>query len=779
MRGTRWLLLVAIAAILVGVGLKYRALQHTAHEQSPPKPNALPSELQSLSQDYHWVKKAAEDPCARAEISAHEIKAIRDSQQGNLANVTLKLVNKTCTSYDLVESDAATFFESDHRMYAAGKVRITLNIPVKPPANGQPEHKPVEVESSGVTFDTDTGRAETDQPTRFTFEHGDGQANGAVYDPADRHLELKSAVEVNWRPVGPNAKPMKIEAGNLVYREATSDVFLTPWGRMTRDTTTMDGDNVVIHLQATEVQKDGGTAIHHTVRQIQADHAHGTEDDTLRNRKLRYAGDHVVVDYNASGQVQAIGAQGNARLVSTAETAETTVTGDRVEMAFTAQEKESWLARTVVEGHGEITAKPLPAPGRELSETHVLRGESLEMKMRPGGREIASVYTHSAGSLEFLPNLPAQHHRVLDGSLMTITYAPGNRIEQLNVDDARTRTDPTAEERKRNRTIMTTASKGLVAHFDPATGKMASTEQFGNFTYNEGDRKASAAKATLDNDTIVLDTGARMSDASGSTRGDRIRMDQRSGDFTAEGNVNSSRMPDRDSSKNSQMLNGDEPLNAQARKMDSRDRNHVFHYEGDVVMWQGANRIAADTVDVDRRKRALKADGHVVTTFWDEPKKDSGGKDAPAAGSAKKASAKPAASTVVRAPHLTYTDDDRLAVYSGGVGLDHQGMRVTCTELHATLAESGADSRLEKAFADGNVDIRWTSPPREGASQHAEYYTGEQKVVMTGGRPKFVDSCKGSTEGRNLTYYANDDRLLVSGQSGQPVQSRLDRSCRK
>ena len=44
MRGTRWLLLVAIAAILVGVGLKYRALQHTAHLQSPPKPDSLPSD---------------------------------------------------------------------------------------------------------------------------------------------------------------------------------------------------------------------------------------------------------------------------------------------------------------------------------------------------------------------------------------------------------------------------------------------------------------------------------------------------------------------------------------------------------------------------------------------------------------------------------------------------------------------------------------------------------------------------------------------------------------
>ena len=768
MRGTRWLLLVAIAAILAGVGLKYRALQHKMREQAPPKPMALPSDLQSLNKDFFW-QKGPSDPCVRAEVAAHELKAVRDSQLVNLADVKLKLFSKNCNSYDFVESDAATLFQNENRMVSEGAVKITLNLPAK----GQPEHTPVSVQSSGVTFDTDTDRAETDKATYFTFEHGDGQSVGAIYDPTDRHLELKTAVVVNWRPVGPNAKPMKIEAANLVYREATADVFLTPWGRMERGGTTMDGENVVIHLQVT----DDGKTVHHTVRQIQTEHAHGTEDDTVHRRKLHYSADHVVVDYSATGQVQAIGAQGNARLVSTAETAETTVTGDRVEMAFNVQEKESTLARVVAEGRAEVTAKPLPMPGRELGETHILRSSSLEMRMRPGGREIERVSTHAAGTLEFQPNLPTQHHRLLDGSLMTIFYGPDNRLQQFNVNDAKTRTDPTAEEKKHNRSVITTASKGLVAHFDPATGKMSSTEQFGAFTYSEGDRKASAAKATLDNDTIVLDTGARMSDASGSTRADRIRMDQHSGDFTAEGNVNSSRMPERDASKNSQMLNGDEPLNAQARKMDSRDQNHVFHYEGNVVMWQGANRIVADMVDVDRRKHNLKADGHVVTTFWDEPKKDDGGKPGSAAASGKKTSAKPAVSTVVRAPHLNYTDDDRLAIYSGGVSLDHQAMHVTCTDLHATLADSKADSRLEKAFADGNVAIHWTSPARTrvGTSQHAEYYTGDQKVVLSGGRPKFDDSCKGSTEGQSLTYFSNDGRLLVNGQSGQPAQSRIDR----
>jgi lipopolysaccharide export system protein LptA len=724
-----------------------------------------------MSQDYHWAKKGKDEKCARAEVFAHELQAERESHEVNLANVTLKLFNKACTSYDLVESAAAKLSETDRRLFSEGAVKITLNLP----AQGQPEHKPVVVESSGVLFDVDSGRAETDKPTHFVFERGEGRSVGAVYDPTNRQLELKSAVEINWKSAAPNAKPMKIEAGNLVYREATAEVFLTPWGRMTREGTSMEGQNVVVKLQ---IDGSGPTA-RHNVKQVKADHAHGTEDDTQRKRKLNYAADLLVVDYNGAGQVQNIGARGNAHMVSAAETSETTVNANHVEMAFAVENKESHLSRVAADGHGEVTQKPVPVAGRESPDTHVLRSETLDMKMRPGGRDIESVVTNSPGTLDFLPNAPTHHRRTLDASRMNILYGAQNHIQQFNATDAKTRTEPTAEEKKRNRGISTTASKDLIAHFDPRTGSLSNMEQTGAFHYEENDRKASAAKATLDNDVIVLDSKASMSDATSKTTADRIRMDQHGGDFSADGNVKSSRIPDRDPKKNSEMLNGDDPLQAEAQHMESHDQNHVFRYTGNVVMWQGSNQIKAETVDVDRRKKLLKADGHVITTFYDQPKKT----DTTATASAKNskpAAPKPPTRTVVTAPHLTYTDDDRLAVYTGGVILDHAGTHVTSTKLDAHLADSDADSRLENAVADGNVEIKWNNPTRSrvGTSQHAEYYTADQKVLLSGGRARFVDSCKGATEGDKLTYFANDDRLLVNGNPSQPAQSRLDRSCK-
>jgi len=45
---------------------------------------------------------------------------------------------------------------------------------------------------------------------------------------------------------------------------------------------------------------------------------------------------------------------------------------------------------------------------------------------------------------------------------------------------------------------------------------------------------------------MTLDGGAAVSDATGTTTADHIRLDERTDDFLAEGNVSSNRMPDKD-----------------------------------------------------------------------------------------------------------------------------------------------------------------------------------------------------------------------------------------
>ena len=769
MRGTRWLLLVAIAVLLGGIAVKYKAQLNAlrVRDQALAKPTPLPDDLNSSSLDWHWVERDTKDGSGRvlAEIWAKDATELKDSSRADLKGVTLRLTSKKGDTYDLIKSATASFYKNDKRLYSDEDVDITLNMPVE----GQPKRTPVNVKTSGVTYNTD-GRAETDRPSSFVSDRCTGTATGGAYDPNSHVLVMKNDVVMNCQPRSPHAKPMKIEGGSLQYLETQSEILLTPWGRLTRENTVIEGENVVIHLQ----KDDEG---HIIIQSIDAVNAHGTDD--YPKRKLQYAADQLWVAMDEDGVVQRITAQSNARLVSTSDATETTITADHVDMNFAIDDHQSTLSDASTAGSSVVAARALPGPDRQPGETHILRSDSLTMKMQPGGRNIESVVTHAPGTLEFVPNQPVQHHRLLEGNDMVIRYGDDNRIQSFHATNARTRTDPTDEEKKHNRVVSFTASPDLLAHFEPKTGRMVTTEQSGGFTYDEGDRHARAAKATLDSDRnlILLETGARMWDATGSTTADHIRMDEKTGDFTAEGGVNSSRLPEKDEKKNSQMLSGDQPLQAQARRMDSRNHNRVMHYEGGVTMWQGANRIQADVIDIDREqdKKTLVADGHVVTNLWEQPKDDS---KAPAP--KKKAPSDPVL-TVVHAPHLVYTEENRLAVYTGGAVLARPQLDVKGREIRAFLAESDKDSRLEKAFAEGAVTINQVSKEatRIGTADHAEYYTADQRVFLRDGHPKLVEKRTNgkdnTTEGLDLTYFANDDRLLVNGSRAQQGQSQIKR----
>ena len=220
------------------------------------------------------------------------------------------------------------------------------------------------------------------------------------------------------------------------------------------------------------------------------------------------------------------------------------------------------------------------------------------------------------------------------------------------------------------------------------------------------------------------------------------------------------------------MLDKNEPTLGTADRVTSANRNHLIHYNGNAVVWQTANRIQADTVDIDRDKKTLVADGKVTTWFEDKAKEDS---EQP-----QPARPPQPTFTIVRAPHMVYTDQDRLASYNGGVDFRRPDLTVKSAALKAYLnpQDSDADSRINHALGDGQVEIvQFVSTDhrqRVGNSEHAEYYTDEGKVILTGGDPKLNDSIRGNTKGDKLTYYTDGKRLDIEGGSPEKkAQSHL------
>jgi len=112
-------------------------------------------------------------------------------------------------------------------------------------------------------------------------------------------------------------------------------------------------------------------------------------------------------------------------------------------------------------------------------------------------------------------------------------------------------------------------------------------------------------------------------------------------------------------------------------------------------------------------------------------------------------------------------------------------LTVAGREIRAFLKDANSDSSLDKAFSDGAVKIDSTATPggqprrRTGTSEHSEYYADEGKVIMQGGQPVLNDSVKGRTTGKQLTWWANNDRLLVDGEESKPAQTNIKKKSTK
>jgi lipopolysaccharide export system protein LptA len=442
------------------------------------------------------------------------------------------------------------------------------------------------------------------------------------------------------------------------------------------------------------------------------------------------------------------------------------VTADSLNLDFDTSSGESTLQTALAKGKSVAEAVPLPRPGELLADTRVLRSDVIHLKMREGGKEIDSVETDGPGTVDFIPNRPDQPKRWLKGDRIWIAYGAENRIQSFRSINAFTRTEKPGQPPP---PPLLTNSKEILAAFDPKTSELSRLEQKTDFHYEEGARKATAVRATLEQaaDLKTLVGSARVWDPTGSAAADRIVMNQKSGDFEAVGHVATTRIPDQKGSASSGMLSNTDVMQGRAQRMTSAENNRKIHYEGNAVVWQGANRVEADRVDIDRGGQVFEAHGKVISQFIDKPKD--------AVASAKPKAPAAAVFTVVRAPDLVYSDETRLAHYEGGAAMVRPGLIVNGKEIRAYLKPGDSDSSLDKALADGAVKIVSTGDKRTrtGTSDHAEYYADEQKVFLDGGDPLLVDSLKGQTRGKQLTWWANNDRLLVNGADKQPADSLI------
>ena len=796
-RRARWFLLLAILLLSVAVAAIFLVQREDLSRRRPKPATPLPDNTSSTADMWEWEVRKND---VQVRMRARSFRQIHEPSTVLLTDLQLEIRNIEAGTYDLIKSSEANFDTASGQLYSEGAVEIRMRLPI---AGGEPAKKLI-IHSSGVHYDSKSQRAWTDRHALLEFDGGEGQGDGASYDPGVHAIELNSAVKMHWQGKAGGA-PMDLDASHAIYHEHEEHVELRAPVKLKRGTLSVDGGDTLVVLA------DG------KIDTVETSPAEGV--DELPTRRVNFGAQRLKIWFDDAGLVHRMEGVDSARVASHDANGETVMTGQRLDLDFVAAQRESQLSHAVATGQGRVETHPAPRPapivkdaGKDTGSSQpgpppgpqpgpkILTSEKLELTMKPGGQEIDQARTLAPGKLEFLPAKPDDPRRQLDAERMTVWYGPKNIMRDFRATQAATRTETPVKTprgaKPKPPSITLTRSRDLEARFD-ARGQMTIMDQRGDFEYEQETRRAKADAAQLDETTgvILLRGQARAWDETGSTDAQTIRIDQRSGTTVATGHVTSTRLPDnkdsagpkaRKNATNSPdggLIAGDQPLMARAAEMTTWDKNRKIRYTGDAVVWQGSTRVQGREVFIDREAQRLEARGDVITRVADS--RQSGGPENGAAAQAGESKKAPEAGTprgfsVVSAPEFTYDGKTKQGFYRENAHLERAGLDVRSRFLKTYFEESptsggGTETHLEHLEADGAVEILQRPPGRvrKGHSEHAEYYLTEERMVMTGGQPEITDSLRGTTRGPKITWYSREDRMLVeTAEAKERVLSR-------
>jgi lipopolysaccharide transport protein LptA len=288
-----------------------------------------------------------------------------------------------------------------------------------------------------------------------------------------------------------------------------------------------------------------------------------------------------------------------------------------------------------------------------------------------------------------------------------------------------------------NRAVLTSAGRRTTAdrtgaRFDRRTNQLVELTQTGNFSFEEGRQRATAATANFEDggNTVTLEGSPVYSDADRRIEGGWIRLNKMDNSFAARIKVKTI------------TANAGDPVLITSDEAQGNDG--AILYTGNVRFWRGNAYIEAGRLrasNVANRLTAV-AEENVKSTFE---------------------------SVRTSSDRLEYDDNRRLATYSGNVKARKQSMEIDTRNLVLTLAEKSND--VVEIRANGAVVV--TRGDQRGTGEAAVYTAATDEVTLTGKPARVVDKQRGDLEGVRFVMNEKTSRITVEGDpSGRATATR-------
>jgi lipopolysaccharide export system protein LptA len=567
--------------------------------------------------------------------------------------------------------------------------------------------------TAAVHFDPSTSVAWTDQPVRFEFPNGRGQALGLRYQSEEPALRFERDVTVEL--AGARA-PIVIRGAALRFFARAPAFELVPPLEIRAGEELLTAASLRLELDSTLQARRIEAAGNVRARR----HTWG--------RLANIRADRAAADYRA-GRLERLRAAGQVVFEQEAAGAKEQLFCDEAVFSFDAAGRE--VERVTATGNARL----LSASAGQARE---LRAPSMELRLRAAEQVLTA-----------RPN-PALVLRGAAGDAQTIA-ADEMRMQFEARQRLRTLVATGSVQARQTRpgaSTQATSSHHLRLRFDDA-GRLADAEQWGAFRYQSDAWKAEAGRAVYSaaGGVYVLRESPAVWDAQTRTTAREIQLDDRAGLIRAEGEVRTTYTASADSPG----FGPGEPAHLASERLRAERAAGRALYTGKARLWQGENRLAADSIELTRAPRRLLAEGNVSGHFLDATAPDG------------------ARAVQVASPRFAYAEADRRGLFDGGVVARNDFGTVHAPQLEVFLARSGA-ARLERALARGGVLIEGDGA--EATGEQAEYRAAARTVAVWGGAPKISDPARGTTAGDRLTLFLADGTIRIESAEGTRTFTR-------
>jgi lipopolysaccharide export system protein LptA len=613
----------------------------------------------------------------------------------------------------------------------------------------------LQVVTESLSFDQNSGVAQTDAAVAFNRENVSGSSTGAVVEQKTKRLELKNnvAIKVEPRISGANntrSRPVTIKAARGVFEHVSLKLTFAGGATVEQERDILSGENIYSTLnkeQRLEKAEIRGNAYLRTMEPGRAAEVHAVDMDFFLDKDQRLERAFASNDVKA----RSLDADSDFELTGSSS----------LEVLFQASGDTSLLKEMKAGGRSMIT---LSAPKSKASDPRAankrLTADSVKLSWRGSGRDLEKA--EAAGNAELFiepvtSSARAERRKLNAAQFDCDFFETGNLTRTCKANGgAKAVMDPVQPSPQRGTRTFT--SQTMTAVFVKDTQDVERVDAQGDGKFNENDRNGVAANVTYTaaDETVRLRGGdPTVWDSRGRTKATELDSD-------LANNVSYARGRTATTYYSQEQTNGATPFSkTKSPVYITSDRGEFRHvsgqaiYTGNARAWQDDNFVRGDKLVLYVNDKRMEASGHVQTAVYNSKRRvENNTTNVP---------------VFAAADAMFYSDPDRTIHYEGNVDIKQGNDRLTGGVADVYLAKE--TNEMEKTVAQRNVVL--TQPNRRGTGDWVEYTAANEVAILKGNPARVDDIEQGNTEGARLTLSIRDSKVTADDPRGPLSPGRV------